>query len=220
MKMQLLQGNGMEENCGKQKTEKEQYERNETREESIQSKAKAAVEDGREGKVMTPKGSVQGMGHPYFVVSKWEESDGASNRDLAAVPRGKLRRYEESNSVPMTNKDMTVLFRKVIQLSEMVETAGRWFSEGWYERRRERNEGVNPEEVVEDDAMDWEWEKKDEPSVDEQMRNLREKMAEMSLRVERLERNMPLGCESRGVALEEVNGLGGVAPGGCRQTRK
>ena len=70
MKMQLLQGNGMEENCGKQKTEKEQYERNETREESIQSKAKAAVEDGREGKVMTPKGSVQEMGRPYFVVSK------------------------------------------------------------------------------------------------------------------------------------------------------
>ena len=46
--------------------------------------------------------------------------------------------------------------------------------------------------------MDWEWEKKDEPSVYEQMRNLREKMAEMSLRVERLERNMPLGCEESG----------------------
>ena len=49
--LELLQGNGMEENRGNQKTEKEQYERNETREESIQSKAKAAVEDGREGKV-------------------------------------------------------------------------------------------------------------------------------------------------------------------------
>ena len=98
----------------------------------------------------------------------------------------------------MTKKDMNVLFRKVKQLSELVETAGRWFSEGWYERRRERNEGVNPEEVVEDDAMDWEWEKKDEPSVDERMRNLREKMAEMSLRVERLERNMPSGCEESG----------------------
>ena len=46
--------------------------------------------------------------------------------------------------------------------------------------------------------MDWEWEKKDEPSVYEQMRNLREKMAEMSLRVERLERNMHLGCEESG----------------------
>ena len=57
---------------------------------------------------------------------------------------------------------------------------------------------MNPEEVVEDDAMDWEWEKKDAPSVDEQMRNLREKMA----------------VRNRGVALEEVNGLGGVAPGG------
>ena len=78
-------------------------------------------------------------------------------------------------------------------MSEMVETAGKWLSEGWYERRRERNERVNPEEVVEDDSMDWEWEKGNEPSVDEQMRNLREKMAEMSLRVERLERNMPFG---------------------------
>ena len=52
--------------------------------------------------------------------------------------------------------------------------------------------------MVEDDAMDWEWEKGNEPSVDEQMRNLREEMAEMSLPVERLERNMPLGCEDSG----------------------
>ena len=148
---------------------------------------------------MTPKGSVQEMGRPYFVVSKWEEeSDGASNQDLAAVRQGKLRGYEEPKSVPMTKKDMNVLFRKVKQLSELVETAGRWFSEGWRERRRERNEGVNPEEVVEDDTMDWEWEKKDEPSVDEQIRNLREKMAEMSLRVERLGRSMLLGCEESG----------------------
>ena len=58
-----------------------------------------------------------------------------------------------------------------------------------------KNVGVNPEEVVEGGAMDREWEKKDVPSVDEQMRNLGEEMAEMSLRVERLERNMPLGCE-------------------------
>ena len=41
-------------------------------------------------------------------------------------------------------------------------------------------------------------EKGNEPSVDEQVRNLREKMVEMSLRVERLERNMPLGCEESG----------------------
>ena len=69
---------------------------------------------------------------------------------------------------------------------------------------------MNPEEVVEDDAMDWdwEWEKRNEPSVDEQMSNLREKMAEMSLRVERLERNMLLGCEESG------SSSGGVAPGG------
>ena len=62
----------------------------------------------------------------------------------------------------MTKKDMNVFFRKVKQSSEMVETARRWFSEGRFERRRDRNEGVNPEEVVKDDAMDWEWDKKDE----------------------------------------------------------
>ena len=49
-----------------------------------------------------------------------------------------------------------------------------------------KREGLNPQEVVEDDA------------VDEQMRNLQEEMAEMSLWVERLERNMPLGCEESG----------------------
>ena len=154
------------------KTEKEQYERNETQEESLQSKAKAAadcvvqaqkggiLEAGREGGVMTHQGSVPEVWRPYFVVSKWkEESGGACGRDLAALRRGKLRGYEESASVPVTKKDMDALFRKVKQLSEMVETAGKWLSEGWYERRRERNEGVNPEEVVEDDAMDWEWEK-------------------------------------------------------------
>ena len=94
------------------------------------------------------------------------------------------KRYEESASGSVSRKDMDALFRKVKQL----------LSEG----RRERNEGVNPEEVVEDDAMDWEWDNGNEPSVDEQMRNLRKKMAEMSLLVERLERNMPLGCEESG----------------------
>ena len=164
---------------------------------------------------MTHEGNVPEVGQLYFVVSKWEEeAGGACGGDLAAVQRGKLRGYDESASVLVTKKNMDALFRKVKQLSEMVETAGKWLSEGWNERRRERNVEVNPEAVVEDDAMDWEWEKRNEPSVDEQMRNLREKMAEMSLRVERLERNMPLGCEESGVALEEVNGLGGVAPGG------
>ena len=74
------------------------------------------------------------------------------------------------------------------QLTENVENAGKLLSEEGNERRRERNEGVNPEEVVEDDAMDWEWEEGNEPSVDEQMRNLREEIAEMSLRVERHEK--------------------------------
>ena len=110
-----------------------------------------------------------------------------------AVEIWKLR-----GKVLVTKKDVDAIFRKVKQLSEMVETAGKWLSEGWYERRTERNERVNPEEVVEGDSMDWEWEKGNEPSMDEQMRNLREKMVGMSLRVERLERNMPLGCEESG----------------------
>ena len=101
---QLLQGSGMGENCGKQKTEEEQYERNETQEESLQSKAKAAadcvvqaqkgemLEIGREGGVMTHEGSVPEVEQQYFVVSKWEEeSGGACGGDLAAVGRGKLR---------------------------------------------------------------------------------------------------------------------------------
>ena len=63
------------------------------------------------------------------------------------------------------------------------------------ETRSEKNVGVNPEEVVQDDVMDCEWKRGDELSVDEPVRKLREEMAEMSLRVERLERNTPLGCE-------------------------
>ena len=92
---------------------------------------------------------------------------GACGGDQAAVRRGKLKGYEESASVHMTRKDLDALLRKVKQLSEMVENAGELLSEVWNERRRERNEGVNPEEVVEDDALDWEWEKGNEPSMDE-----------------------------------------------------
>ena len=170
---QLLQDNGMEENCGKQKNEEEQHERDEMQEESLQSKAKEAAdcvvqaqkkemsEAGREGGVKTHEESVPEVGQPYFVVSKWEEeSGGACGGDQAAVRRGKLKGYEESASVHMTRKDMDALLRKVKQLSEMVENAGELLSEVWNERRKERNEGVNPEEVVEDDAMDWEWAKR------------------------------------------------------------
>ena len=46
--------------------------------------------------------------------------------------------------------------------------------------------------------MNCEWKKGNELLVDKLVRNLREEMAEMSLRVERLERNMPLGCEESG----------------------
>ena len=64
--------------------------------------------------------------------------------------------------------------------------------------RREKNEGSNPEEVVEDFAMDWEWEKGNELSLDGHLRSLRGERAEMSLRIERLERAMPLGCQESG----------------------
>ena len=101
--------------------------------------------------------------------------------------------------------EKVALFRKVKQLSEMVETAGKWLSEGWYEKRRVRNEGVNPEEVVEDDAMDWdwEWEKRNEPSVDEQMSNLREKRLRCHCGLRDLEEICFWDVKSRGVALEE-----------------
>ena len=95
---QLLRGSGMEENCGGQKTEKEQYERDEIQEESLQSKAKAVadcvvqaqegemLEAGREGGVKTHEESVREVGQPYFVASKWEEkSGGTCGGDPAAV---------------------------------------------------------------------------------------------------------------------------------------
>ena len=158
---QLLQDDGMEENCGKQKNEEEQHERDEMQEESLQSKAKEAadcvvqaqkkemLEAGRESGVKTHEESVPEVGRPYFAVSKWEEeSGGACGGDQAAVRRGKLKGFEESASVHMTRKDMDALFRKVKQLSEMVENAGELLSEMWNERRRERererNGGVNP----------------------------------------------------------------------------
>ena len=55
----------------------------------------------------------------------------------------------------------------------------------------------NPEEVVEDSAMDWEWKNENESSVDGHLRNFREEMAEMLLRMERLDRAL-LGCEESG----------------------
>ena len=79
---QLLQDNGMEENCGKQKNEEEQHARDERQEESLQSKAKEAAdcvvqaqkkEMLEAGSVKTHEESVPEVGQPYFVVSKWEE---------------------------------------------------------------------------------------------------------------------------------------------------
>ena len=70
----------------------------------------------------------------------------------------------------------------------------RWREKG----RSEKKERFNPEEVVEDNAMDREWEKGNELSSDGHPRNIREELAEMSLRIERLERAMPLGGEESG----------------------
>ena len=99
----------------------------------------------------------------------------------------------DEESVHVTKKNMDALLRKVKQLSEMAENGARLLSEVWNEKRSERNE-----EVVEDNVMDCEWKKGNELQVDELVRHLREEMAEMLLRVERLERNMHLGCEESG----------------------
>ena len=167
---------------------------------SLQSKAKAVadcmvqtqegemVEAGREGGIMTHKKSVPEVERPYFVTSKWEEESGGVDEE----------------SVQVTIKNMDVLLRKVRQLSEMTVNSSKLLSEVLSEKRSEKNVGVNAEEVVQDDVMDCEWRRGDELSVDELVRNLWEEMAEMSLRVERLERNMPLGCE------ESESSSGGV----------
>ena len=184
---QLLQGNGMGENCEEQEDVEEKYESDG----SLQRKAKAVAdcmvqaqegemgENGREGHILTIEKSVSEVGRPYFVVSKREEESGGVDEEFIQV----------------TKKDMDALLREAKQASEMTVNSTKLLLETTRETGIEKNVGINPGEVVEDDAMDWEWEKKEEPSVDEQMRNLREEMAEMSLRVERLERNMPLGCE-------------------------
>ena len=72
-------------------------------------------------------------------------------------------------------------FEKVKQLSEMTVNSSKLLSEVLSEKRREKNVGVNPEEVVQDDVMDCEWKRGDELSVDELVRNLREEMAEWRL---------------------------------------
>ena len=184
---QLLQSNGMEENCEEQKDVEEKYERDG----SLQSKAKAVadcivqtqegemVETGREVNIMTHEKSVPEVERPYFVMSKREEESGSVDEECIQV----------------TKKSMDVLLQKVKQVSEMTVNSTKLLSRAMRETRIEKNAGVNPEEAVHDDVMDCEWKKGGEPSVDELVRNLREEMAEMSLRVERLERNLPLGCE-------------------------
>ena len=146
------------------------------------------LEAGRDGGVKTHEESVREVGQPYFVASKWEEkSGGKCGGDQSAVRRRELRRCEESASVHVTRKDMDALLRKVKQLTEIVENAGKMLLEEGNGRRGERNEGVNPRKWLR--MMRWtgRGKKGNEPSVDEQMRNLTEEVAGMSLRVERLE---------------------------------
>ena len=106
---QLLQGNGMGENCEEQKDGEEKYER------SLQSKAKVVadcivqtqdgemVETVREGNLMTREKSVPEVGRPYFVMSKREEESGGVDEECIQV----------------TKKDMDALLQKAKQASEM-----------------------------------------------------------------------------------------------------
>ena len=183
---QLLQGNGMGENCEDQKDVEEKYERDG----SLQSKAKAVadcivqtqegemVETGREGSIMTHEKSVPEVGRPYFVIKREEESGGV-----------------DEECIQVTKKSMDALLEKVKQVTEVTVNTTKLLSGVMKEKGIEENVGVNPEEVVQDDVMDCGRKRGDELPVDELVRNIQEEMAEMSLRVERLERNMPLGCE-------------------------
>ena len=112
-------------------------------------------------------------------MSKWEEESGGVDEECIQVMK----------------KSMDALLQKVKQVSEMTVNSTKLVSGVMRETRIEKNVEVNPEEVVQDDVLDCEWKRGGELSVDELVRNLREEMAEMSLRVERLERNMLLGCE-------------------------
>ena len=83
---------------------------------------------------------------------------------------------------------MDSLLEKAKLEAAMTTNSTMLLSRALKEMKIEKNVGVNPEEVVRDDAMDYEWKEGDKLPVDEQVRSLREEMAEMSLRVERLER--------------------------------
>ena len=204
---QLLQGNGMGENCEEQKHVEEKYERDGMQKEMMQSKAKAVADCG----VQTQEGEM---------VEAWKEGSIMSH-ERSALEVGRpnlamLKRVEESGGVDegfiqVTKRDMDTLFEKAKLEAAMTANSTMLMTKVLKDMNG-KNVGVNPEEVVRDDVMDCEWKRGDKLPVDEQVRNLREEMAEMSLRVERLERNMCLGCEESVRAVrEEVNGLGGVA---------
>ena len=187
---QLLQGKGMGENCEEQKHVEERYARDEMQDEIMQSKAKAVadcgvqtqevemVEVGKEGSVMSHERSALEVGRPYFVMSKQEEESGCVDKGFVQV----------------TKRDMDALLEKA-KLAAAMTTNSTMLMSKVLKDMNGKNVGVNLEEVVRDDVMDCEWKRGDKLPVDEQVRNLREEMAEMSLRVERLERIMPLGCK-------------------------
>ena len=75
---------------------------------------------------------------------------------------------------------------------------------------REKNEVLNPGDVVEDNAMDW------ESSLDGHLGNLRKTWRRCRCGLSDW-KGMPLGCEELGSSSgeeEEENGLGGAALGG------
>ena len=107
----------------------------------VQTQEGEMVEAGREGGIMTHEKSVPEVERPYFVVSKWEEKSGGVDEE----------------SVHVTKKNKDVLLQKVKQFSEMTVNASKLLSEVLSEKRSEKNEGLNPEEVVQDDVMECEW---------------------------------------------------------------
>ena len=104
----------------------------------------------------------------------------------------KLGRYEKSDSVHKTGKDMDVQLRNVKRLAEVVENMGKMQLEEVNEEKGKNPTGLgikggfrgfhgfgNPFECG---CRDVDFESKKDSDEMKQMRNLREDMAEMSLR--------------------------------------
>ena len=96
---QLLQGNGMGENCDEQKHVEEKYERDGMQKDMMQSKAKAVadivvqtqegemVEAGKEGRNMLHERSALEVERPYLAMSKREEESGGVDEEFIQVTK-------------------------------------------------------------------------------------------------------------------------------------